>query len=167
VPFPALSDGYRAYLGWIGDLLYHICETCPRGRKLTDNHGIVMVDEIDLHLHPQWQMQVLPMIAKALPHIQFIVTSHSPLIAGSLEWMNVLVMVPEPHQASKVVRIPERIHGLDADQLLLTDLFGLRSTRAPSKEARLKALTLRAREGDDQAPLELLREMSAGSEALG
>jgi energy-coupling factor transporter ATP-binding protein EcfA2 len=167
VPFPALYDGYRAYLGWIGDLLYHICETCPRGRKLTDNHGIVMVDEIDLHLHPQWQMQVLPMIAKALPHIQFIVTSHSPLIAGSLEWMNVLVMVPEPQQASKVLRIPERIHGLDADQLLLTDLFGLRSTRAPSKEARLKALTLRARDGDDQAALELLREMSAGSEALG
>ena len=165
VPFPALSDGYRAFLGWVGDLLYHVCMTCPSGRKLVDNHGIVMVDEIDLHLHPQWQMQVLPTIAKALPRIQFIVTSHSPLIVGSLEWMNLLVMAPGPHQSSLVVRRPQRIHGLDADQLLLTDLFGLRSTRAPAKEDRLKALTLKAREGDDQAALELLKEMSTGSEA--
>ena len=77
VPFPALSDGYRALIGWIGDLLYHICETCPRGKKLVENQGIVMIDEVDLHIHPEWQMQLLPRLAKHLPKIQFIVTSHS------------------------------------------------------------------------------------------
>ena len=92
VPFPALSDGYRAFLGWLGDLLFHVCETCPSGKKLTENRGIVMVDEIDLHLHPKWQMTVLQTLAKSLPNIQFIVTSHSPLIVGSLEWMNIIVM---------------------------------------------------------------------------
>jgi hypothetical protein len=69
-PFPALSDGYRAYVGWIADLLFHVCHTCPSGEKLVENRGIVMVDEIDLHLHPKWQMTVLPTLAKILPNIQ-------------------------------------------------------------------------------------------------
>ena len=56
VPFPALSDGYRAFLGWIGDLLYHVCMTCPKGKMLRKNQGIVMIDEADLHIHPEWQM---------------------------------------------------------------------------------------------------------------
>jgi len=162
VPFPALSDGYRAYLGWICDLLYHICMTCPSGSKLVDNHGIVMVDEIDLHIHPRWQINVLPVLAHALPNIQFIVTSHSPLVAGSLEWMNIILMASGPNQSSRPRRIEEAIHGLDADQILLTDFFGMRSTRAPAKESQLKKLTEKAREGDITAAKQLLRELGRG-----
>jgi hypothetical protein len=164
VPFPALSDGYRAFHGWLGDLLYHVCETCPSGKKLTENRGIVMVDEIDLHLHPKWQMTVLQTLAKELPNIQFIVTSHSPLIVGSLEWMNIIVMKPGPKQSSAAERIEWAVHGLDADQVLLTDFFGMTSTRAPGKKRTLKELTLKARDGDTDAAKELLEQMSRGAE---
>ena len=164
VPFPALSDGYRAYLGWICDLLYHICITCPSGSKLVDNHGIVMVDEIDLHIHPNWQINLLRVLARALPNIQFILTSHSPLVAGSLEWMNIILMAPGPKQSSRPRRIKEAIHGLDADQILLTDFFGMRSTRAPAKESQLQKLTENAREGNVVAAKELLRELNKGME---
>jgi predicted ATP-binding protein involved in virulence len=164
VPFPAMSDGYRAYLGWIGDLLYHVCMTCPPGKKLVENRGIVMVDEIDLHLHPKWQMKVLPTLARALPNIQFVVTSHSPLIVGSLEWMNIILMSPGTKQSSRPQRIRWAIHGLDADQVLLTEFFGLGSTRVASKKRRLKELTLQAREGDTEAAKKLLDEMSRGLE---
>ncbi len=164
VPFPALSDGYRAYLGWIGDLLYHVCMTCPSGSKLVDNHGIVMVDEIDLHIHPKWQINLLPTLAKALPNIQFIVTSHSPLVAGSLQWMNITLMAQGPKQSAKTRRIREALHGLDADQILLTDLFGMESTRAPAKESQLQRLTEDARDGNVQAAKELLRELTRGME---
>lgn len=164
VPFPALSDGYRAFLGWVGDLLYHVCMTCPDGKKLVDNKGIVMVDEIDLHLHPRWQLTVLHTLGRELPNIQFIVTSHSPLIVGSLEWMNIIVMVPEPGQSSQTKRIEQAVHGLDADQVLLSDFFGLESTRAPGKDRLLKELTLRAREGDTEAAKQLLEELSRGME---
>lgn len=164
VPFPALSDGYRAYLGWIGDLLYHICMTCPSGSKLVDNHGIVMVDEIDLHIHPKWQITILPVLAHALPNIQFIVTSHSPLVVGSLEWMNIILMVPDFKQSSRPKRIKKAIHGLDADQILLTDFFGMRSTRASAKESQLQKLTEAAREGNVSAAKELLRELNKGME---
>ena len=166
VPFPALSDGYRAFLGWLGDLLFHVCETCPSGKKLKENKGIVMVDEIDLHLHPKWQMTVLQTLAKELPNIQFIVTSHSPLVVGSLEWMNIIVMQPGTKQSSTTKRIEWAVHGLDADQVLLTDFFGMESTRAPGKKRILKELTLRARKGDTEAAKELLEQMSRGVEAV-
>lgn len=166
VPFPALSDGYRAFLGWLGDLLYHVCETCPSGKKLVENKGIVMVDEIDLHLHPKWQMSILWSLAKELPNLQFIVTSHSPLIVGSLEWMNIILMFPGPKQSATARRIRSAVHGLDADQVLLTGFFGLESTRAPGKKRRLKDLSLQAREGDIEASKKILQEMSSGMEAL-
>ena len=92
-----------------------------------------MIDEIDLHLHPSWQMRVLPTLSKALPNVQFIVTSHSPLVASSLEWMNILVMKTEDDQASTAERIHHSIHGQDADQVLLSEFFGLESTRAEGK----------------------------------
>jgi len=164
VPFQAMSDGYQAFLGWVADLLYHICFGCPTGKKLVDNKGIVMVDEIDLHLHPKWQIKVISTLAGALPNIQFILTSHSPLVAGSLEWMNIIHMKESPRMASRAQHIRESIHGLDADQILLTDFFGLSTTRSESKERRLKELTMRARNGDTKAAKELLKEMSRGME---
>jgi len=164
VPFPALSDGYRAFLGWVGDLLYHVCMTCPSGKKLVDNKGIVMVDEIDLHLHPKWQMNVLSTLAEKLPNIQFIVTTHSPLIVGALEWMNIIAMTPGPRQSSIAQRMEQAVHGLDADQVLLTDYFGLESTRTPGKTRTLKELTARAREGDTEAAKLLLEHMTTGLE---
>ena len=164
VPFPALSDGYRAFLGWIGDLLYHVCETCPSGKKLVDNRGIVMVDEVDLHIHPEWQMSILPTLARCIPNLQFILTTHSPLLVGSLEWMNILVARFGTYGSSTLRRIREPVHGMDADQVLLTEYFGLETTRAPGKAARLKDLTLQARLGDRDAARKLLMEMSSGDE---
>lgn len=165
IPFPALSDGYRAYLGWIGDLLYHVVQTCPRNKKLVDNQGIVMIDELDLHLHPKWQMTVLPILARELPNIQFIITSHSPLLVGSLEWMNIIVMEAKGISKSVPRRVEAPVHGLDADQVLLTDFFGMESTRVPSKQRRLKELTLRARDGNLTAANQLMQEMSRGTES--
>ncbi|MEW8333771.1 MAG: AAA family ATPase [Candidatus Thiodiazotropha sp.] len=164
IPFPALSDGYRAFLGWVGDLLYHVCITCPSGKKLVDNHGIVMVDEIDLHIHPKWQFQILPRLSRALPNIQFIVTSHSPLVVGSLEWMNIIVMSPERGQAFRPKRVEAPVHGLDADQILLTEFFGMGSTRVKAKQTELEKLTESAREGNHDAAKQLLRAMTKGME---
>jgi predicted ATP-binding protein involved in virulence len=164
MPFPALSDGYRAYLGWVSDLLYHVVTTCPPGLKLVENRGIVMVDEIDLHLHPKWQMTVLPILAKGLPKLQFLITSHSPLLVGSLEWMNIIVMEPGKRESSVPRRVETAVHGLDADQVLLTDLFGMESTRAKGKQTQLKDLSLKARAGDMDAAKEFMKQMARGME---
>jgi predicted ATP-binding protein involved in virulence len=166
VPFPALSDGYRAFLGWVGDLLYHVCMTAPSGKRLDENCGMVMVDEIDLHLHPKWQMTVLHTLASELPNIQFIATSHSPLLVGSLEWMNIIVMESGPKQSSVAKRINMPVHGLDADQVLLTDFFGMATTRSSSRTKELNSLSRRAAAGDEESAKQLLKEMTRGKEAM-
>ena len=166
IPFQSLSDGYRAFIGWVADLLYHVCFGCPSGKKLVENRGVVLVDEIDLHLHPSWQMKVIPTIAKALPNMQFVFTSHSPLVAGSLEWMNILTLkVTSKTNRTIAKRLKQSIHGLDADQILLTDFFGLKSTRAASKRPELKKLRLEATAGGDDDKLAYVRALSLGSEA--
>ncbi len=164
VPFPALSDGYRAFYGWLGDLLYHVCSTLRGTRKLADTAGIVMIDEIDLHLHPSWQMEVLPRLSKEFPKLQFVVTSHSPLVVGSLQWANLIVLESGDAQTSTLVRKEIPVHGLDADQILITPFFGLDSTRASASAIHLQELSTRASAGDSSAASQLLREMSQGSE---
>ena len=106
-------------------------------------------------------------IAKELPNLQFILTSHSPLIVGSLEWMNIIVMKPAAGQSSRAERIEWPVHGLDADQVLLTDFFGMDSTRAPGKKRTLKELSLKASDGDTAAAKQLMVEMSRGMETAG
>ena len=160
VPFPALSDGYQAYLGWIGDLLYHVCETCPKGKKLDQNQGIVMVDEVDLHLHPAWQLELLPRLAAALPRIQFIATSHSPLLVGSLEWRNIVIARQRKNGTSALIRSRVDVSKLDADQILLTELFGLRTTRSAAQSDRIRQLLDHTRQGDVGAARELMAELS-------
>jgi len=163
VPFPALSDGYRAFLSWISDLLFHLSRTCPADAALAEIPGVVLIDEIDLHLHPSWQMTVLPSLAGAFPKLQFIVTSHSPLVAGSLESANLLVLRPGEHQATEVRRLETSLQSMDADQILLTDYFGLATTRTDETAQQLKELTLKARSGDSEAALQLLQLLGNGS----
>lgn len=166
VPFQALSDGYRGFIGWVGDLLHHVCFGCPPGRKLADSSGIVLVDEIDLLLHPRWQMKVIGSIAKALPRMQFILTSHSPLVAGSLEWMNIIMLEARAKANRTVVNpLTQSIHGLDADQILLTEFFGLKTTRAPGKVTQLENLQRKARHGDKAAARKIILAMAEGTEA--
>jgi hypothetical protein len=164
VPFPALSDGYRAFFGWMSDLLYHVCQSAPPGTPLVKNRGIVMIDEIDLHLHPSWQMEILPSLSRSMPNLQFIVTSHSPLVAGSLQWINLIALEQGDSQSSVLLRKEVAVHGLDADQVLLTPFFSLNTTRTGTRAARLNELRDRARKGDREAAMNVMEELSRGSE---
>ncbi|HEX2093378.1 MAG TPA: AAA family ATPase [Longimicrobiaceae bacterium] len=160
VPFAALSDGYRAYIGWIADLLYHVCMGAPGGHRLDENRGIVLVDEIDLHLHPEWQRTVVPQLAKALPRLQFVLTSHSPLVVGTLHSANLRLIEADETGASRVKQLQEHVHGMTADQILVSSYFGLSTPRAPDAVGGLLALSQRARRGDHQAARDFLLQLS-------
>lgn len=159
-PFGALSDGYRAYIGWIADLLYHICMGAPKGAKLVDNRGIVLVDEIDLHLHPEWQRSVIATISQTLPNLQFVFTTHSPIVAGSVNKENIFVMETTADGASVVKQYDERIYGLNAEQVLLSSYFNLKTTRAESFVDELKTLSVQAGKGDLEAALTFMEKLS-------
>jgi len=129
IPFEALSDGYRAFVGWVWDLLFQMARLQTSGTvaiPLTKVPGVVIVDEIDLFLHPEWQRRVVEQIATAFPRIQFLFSSHSPLVAGALEAGNIFVL-----DQGRVEQYEETIYGLTANQVLTSSYFGLPSTRAP------------------------------------
>jgi hypothetical protein len=164
VPLGALSDGYRAYIGWVSDLLYNISLGALKGSRLRDAHGVVLVDEIDLHLHPEWQREVVPTVARALPNLQFVLTTHSPIVAGTLSAKNIFVLEMDGTGASTIRQLTEPIHGLNADQILVSSYFGLDTTRAPGAEDVLQRLSRQAMNGDSAAALEFLKKLATGTE---
>lgn len=167
VPFDALSDGFRAYIGWVGDLLYHMCLCCPPKGRLVDHRGIVMIDEVDLHLHPEWQLVVLPTISRALPKLQFLCTTHSPIVAGTVESANLHLVLPDGDTASVLARPEVEIHGFTADQILQSSHFGLVSTRAPDFYKELQEVSRAVSRGEPGAAARFMEMTSLGSGAAG
>jgi hypothetical protein len=165
VPASALSVGYRAFLGWTSDLLYHLVAAAQDDRPLRDQSGVVLVDEIDLHLHPEWQQRVIPTVAKAFPNLQFIFTSHSPLVVGSLRQANVFVLERDERGVSQIRPSPSEVYGLSADQILTSEHFGLRSTRASGFVEQLEQKALEARRGDADAAIDFLDMVTLGAAA--
>lgn len=159
-PFSALSDGYRAYIGWVSDLLYHVCMGAPSGARLDENRGIVLVDEIDLHLHPAWQRSVISRLSEALPQLQFVFTTHSPIVASSVERHNLFVMSEGPRGSSRVEQLGERSFGLDAQQILLSPYFGLDSTRAIGFIDEMDQLSRKLKPGKPEIALQMMRRLA-------
>ncbi len=81
-----LSDGFRSVLSMVADLAYRMVRLNPHlgERAVVDTPGLVLIDEIDMHLHPLWQQTVLLDLQKAFPLVQFVVTTHSPQVLGSV-----------------------------------------------------------------------------------
>ena len=83
-----LSDGYRIVLMLVIDLISRILKLNPRSFESAEDvlacRGIVLIDEVDLHLHPSWQQRVLPDLLHVFPNIQFIVTTHSPQVVSTI-----------------------------------------------------------------------------------
>jgi len=164
VPFAALSDGYRAFVGWVSDLIGHLSDCCPPARKLDQLSGLVLVDEIDLHLHPEWQRLVVPTVSKQFPRLQFVFSTHSPIVAGTLTSQNIRVLVAAAGGSTDVKQYGERIHGLGAEQVLLSSYFDMKTTRAPDFEDELDALARRAAEGDGDSAIAYLQRLAGAKQ---
>lgn len=102
-----LSDGIRNMLALVGDIAYrcyklnaHLGEAAPQCTR-----GIVMIDEVDMHLHPSWQQTVLTDLMQAFPKLQFIVTTHSPQVLSTLPRENIRVL--EQTETGTFARIPD------------------------------------------------------------
>jgi hypothetical protein len=86
VPTPWLSQGYQATMAWVADLIGQVWwEYQKKEVPLDEMEGICLIDEIDLHLHPLWQASLVPSLKAAFPRIQFITTTHSPMVLTGLE----------------------------------------------------------------------------------
>ncbi|MCF2613301.1 MULTISPECIES: AAA family ATPase [Fusobacterium] len=94
LPMRVLSDGTKSILSMIADIAYRMAILNP---QLLDNilkgtPGIILIDEIDMHLHPNWQTKIISILCKIFPKIQFIFTTHSPNVLSNVSNKNVLIL---------------------------------------------------------------------------
>jgi predicted ATPase len=166
VPLERLSEGYRSVFALVADVAR---ELLNEFRSLEDAEAVVLIDEIDTHLHPRWKMRVMSSLRRALPGVQFIVTTHDPLCLRGMDDGEVVVL--QRSEKGRIVQLKDlpSIKGMRADQLLTSDYFGLSSTVDPETElgvaryvARIADLPLEGvREAD-----RLVRQLALGDNAL-
>lgn len=155
--FSQLSDGYRNVLGMVADLSYRAAVLNPHlaADAAQKTPGVVLIDEIDLHLHPRWQRRVVGDLRRAFPALQFIATTHSPFIVQSVapdEVINLDGRATLDQAERSIEDIAEHDMGvaspqrsaryrqmLEAARAYYTVLQDAKATAAPEERTRLKA----------------------------
>lgn len=114
-PMKELSDGYKNTLSMVADIAYRMAVLNPwlLDRVLTETTGIVLIDEIDLHLHPQWQQRIIGDLRTIFPKVQFIVSTHAPLVINSVKKDNLLILTDK-----QAVEPQDEVFGRDANAIL-------------------------------------------------
>ena len=90
-----LSDGEKAFIAMLGDLVRRLTLANPELGNPLKGHGIVLIDELELHLHPRWQRQIVEKLRGLFPNIQFVGTTHSPFIVQTLRGGELIALDPE------------------------------------------------------------------------
>lgn len=127
-PIGGLGDGFQATLAWICDLIGWAL-MYDEDRPLSELQGIVLIDEIEQHLHPRWQRKIVKLLSDQFPHVQFIATTHTPMCAiGTTELeCGTCELIKLNREGSSVQAIENLAppYGQRADQILTSLLFGL------------------------------------------
>lgn len=82
--FDALSDGEKSYITLVADIARKLSMTHPHMSNPLESEGVIIIDEIDLHLHPAWQREILPQLKQTFPNCQFIISTHSPFVLSNV-----------------------------------------------------------------------------------
>lgn len=156
LPFGALSDGQRNLIAVAADIAWRATQLNPQlgAEAPARATGVVLIDEVDLHLHPAWQWRVLDDLLRAFPGIQFVVTTHSPQVMSAAPRGSVRLLDPD-HQAHRV----ERIAGKDTNTIL-EDILGAPS-RLKETQDKLDELARLIDDGQLEAAKALLAELSS------
>ena len=138
VSLAAIGYGYRTFVAWVVDLASRMVQRYSRHQDPLAQPAVVLVDEIDLHLHPTWQRKLMTYLSERFPNTQFIVTAHSPIFVHAAANANIILLRRDQKLGHVVIEnAPEIIRNWRIDQLLTSDLFGLQSTRPPGIEKLL------------------------------
>jgi len=138
IQFEQLSSGYQSVMVWVADLLARMSERQPHVTKLEDFEAIVLVDEVGLHLHPKWEYSIMKKLRTWFPKIQFIVTTHSPiLLMGASEDAIIYKIDKQNGKTNLVGNIPQsEISQMMSNQIITSPLFGLDSMAPPNFEVK-------------------------------
>ncbi len=113
-----MSDGEKCLFAMVGDLARRLAIANPDRDDSLRGEGIVLIDEIDLHLHPAWQRLVVRKLTETFPNCQFVITTHSPQVLGEVDARCVRRLSVEPLHGLLVCTTPEQSLGLDTSEIL-------------------------------------------------
>ena len=164
-PHADLSLGYQTMFALIVDLGWRLINAFPKSTEPLSESAIVLIDEVDLHLHPRWQRDLRPLLLKHFPKVQFIVTTHSPITAQEALSEGVegnVAVVRWVGEEAQILNDPIPKGEWRYDQLLVSELFGFGSGRSAQAEAkfdeRRKLLQTPNRSAEQEAQLVALNE---------
>lgn len=153
VPLELVSQGTASLLGWIGVLLQRLHEVYGDDGNVRDRYALVLVDEIDAHMHPSWQRRLITRLKRLFPNVQFIASTHSPLIVGGMKAEHLIRFSRVNGKVERVVLDKDAAMGR-SDQVLRSELFDLPVTLDSETEdlmAEYQVLLATRRPTADQA----------------
>lgn len=159
--FENLSDGQRAVIGLVTDIARRMCLLNPQlGSDVTaKTPGVVLIDELDIHLHPGWQRILVNGLKTAFPMLQFITATHSPQILGELQPEEIIMLRPGG------TAHPQVSYGLDSSKVL-EEIMGA-PARSPAVEEALSDLFEALERNDLNAARVRLADLSRAAPGIG
>lgn len=112
-----MSDGEKCTMALLGDLARRLTLANPTLENPLLGKGIVLIDEIELHMHPSWQRKILSTLKNTFPNVQFIVTTHSPIILSEVNEDYSLFFMEQGSDSIEVTKLPQ-LDGYDANAVL-------------------------------------------------
>ena len=151
-----LSDGEKCTLALLGDIARRVAMANPCRDNPLEGNGVVLIDELDLHMHPAWQRKILSVLQELFPNIQFLITTHSPQILGEVDRNYNLFMLSKD-TAGRSTLERRYLYGKDSDSILRADMsVSVRTSEAEKMFERFYD----AMDTDDYASAEaILKEM--------
>lgn len=146
-----LSDGEKSLLAMTGDLARRLALANPSLEDPLQGSAVVIIDEIEQHLHPAWQRQIIPVLTKTFPNCQFIITTHSPQVLSQIKPDNIYIL--KKIEDNIVAQRPESSFGRDSNRIL-EDLM-----EVPERPQEIKQRLLELFRLIDQGNLESAREL--------
>ncbi len=134
-----LSDGEKCLLAMVGDLARRLAIANPGLSEPLQGSAVVLIDEIELHLHPKWQREIIPALTRTFPNCQFIITTHSPQVVSHVRPEGVYLLEKTPEGI--VAKRPESSFGRDSNRIL-EDLMGVPERPQDIKEDLLELFRL-------------------------
>lgn len=155
-----LSDGEKCTLALFGDLARRISIANQYRTNPLEGEGIVLIDEIELHMHPSWQRRVLHILQEIFPNIQFIITTHSPQVLGEADNRYNIVFLNQ-EESGCAVEIVERMDGFDSNYIL-EEYMGTTSKNERTKEMirQINLLILRKNFVEAVKQLNILKDIA-------
>ncbi len=151
-----LSDGEKNLLALASDLARRLAITYPDSVNPLHEAGLVLIDEIELHLHPAWQYIIIQRLTQTFPGCQFIVTTHSPQVLSNVQPECIHILAIEDDNI--VVKRPERSFGRDSNRIL-EDIMGVPKRRAEI-EARILELFRIIHDGELDRAKDLIQDLA-------